>query len=119
MTFGMRPRNLPSCGRIRFTKSPYGSLIEELKEGLTESLDEPVPVFTFGYDWRQPLDDIERRFEAFVQEVLDRTSLLRHYHDDTEGFGKQKKVNLVGHSMGGLIITEYLQRKGKELLCIR
>jgi len=92
----------------------YGSLIEELKEGLIENLDEPVPVFPFGYDWRQPLDDIERHFEAFVQEVIDRTSLLRHYHDDTEGFGKQKKVNLVGHSMGGLIITGYLQRKGKD-----
>jgi hypothetical protein len=45
--------------------------------------------------------------------VIDRTKLLRHYHD--AGFGSKKfpaQVNLVAHSMGGLILAGYLQANG-------
>ena len=89
---------------------PYGSFIEELRHNLTEHRDKPVPVFPFPYDWRQPLDMIERQLEVFVDEVIARTKLMRHYHD--AGFGDDPKVNLVGHSMGGLAIAGYLQRRG-------
>lgn len=90
--------------------TPYGSLIEELRHNLTEHSDSPVPVFPFPYDWRQPLDLVERQLEAFIDEVIVRTSLLRHYH--AAGFKEAPRVNLVGHSMGGLIIAGYLQRLG-------
>lgn len=91
--------------------TPYGSFIEELRHNLTEHRDKPVPVYPFPYDWRQPLDMIERQLEVFVDEVIARTKLMRHYHD--AGFADDPKVNLVGHSMGGLIIAGYLQRLGK------
>ncbi len=92
--------------------TPYGSLIEELRHNLTEHRDKPVPVYPFAYDWRQPLDLIERQLELFVEEVIGRTKLLRHY--DKAGYADAPTVNLVGHSMGGLIIAGYLQRAGTQ-----
>jgi pimeloyl-ACP methyl ester carboxylesterase len=93
----------------------YSELIEELRHNLSPQADEPVPVFPFAYDWRQPLENIEAQLAAFVDEVVDRTKLLRHYYD--AGFGKKNfppQVNLVGHSMGGLIIAGYLQKYGQK-----
>lgn len=89
----------------------YKELVQELRHNLRQTEDRPVPVFPFGYDWRQPLDAIEAQFAVFVDEVIERTKLLRHYVD--AGYADDPKVNLVGHSMGGLIITGYLERKGK------
>ncbi len=93
-------------------KAVYDSLIQELRHNLSERLDEPVPVYPFPYDWRQPLEIVESRLEMFVNEVIARTRLMRHYH--RAGYGEGGKVNLVGHSMGGLVIAGYLQRLGQE-----
>ncbi len=73
-----------------------------------------MPVFPFAYDWRAPLAQTERLLAAFVQEVIDRTKLLRHYHDS--GFAKAPKVDLVGHSMGGLLIAGYVQASHGQLV---
>lgn len=90
---------------------PYGELVDELRHDLTDAADEPVPVYPFAYDWRQPLDAVEEQLEAFVEEVAGRTALLRHYH--AAGYtARRGQVDLVGHSMGGLIIAGYLQRTG-------
>lgn len=92
----------------------YSEFIEELRHNLSPQADQPVPVFPFAYDWRQPLENTETALAAFVGEVIDRTKLLRHYHD--AGYGTAKfpaKVHLVGHSMGGLIIAGYLQKHGE------
>lgn len=90
----------------------YGELISELRHNLQEKADQPIPVYPFGYDWRMPLKVIEAGLGNFVDEVIARTKLLKHYHED--GYEKNPKVNLIGHSMGGLIITGYLQRVGKQ-----
>ncbi len=88
---------------------PYGDLVEELRHDLSEAADEPVPVYPFAYDWRQPLDAVEADLAAFVEEVVARTALLRHYH--AVGYtARRGQVDLVGHSMGGLVIAGYLQR---------
>ena len=87
----------------------YEELIEELRDGLSEDQPSgPVPVYPFGYDWRLPLDRIEERFGAFVDEVVARTRLMKHYRDSE--FADNPKVSLIGHSMGGLIIAGYVQR---------
>jgi pimeloyl-ACP methyl ester carboxylesterase len=86
----------------------YKELVNELRHNLSEQADKPVPVFPFSYDWRQPLEMIEAQLAAFVEEVIERTKLLRHYYED--GYAANPKVNLVGHSMGGLVITGYLER---------
>jgi len=88
----------------------YEELIEELRYNLRDREDRPVPVYPFGYDWRQPLEHTEQQLGAFVDEVIARTALMKHYYQD--GYHKDPKVNLVGHSMGGLVIAGYLQRTG-------
>lgn len=85
---------------------PYTDLIGELRHNLAEKEDRPVPVYPFAYDWRMPLDLIQTQLEDFIDEVIARTALLRHYHSD--GYKDDPKVDLVGHSMGGMIITGYL-----------
>jgi len=67
-------------------------------------------VFAFPYDWRQPLEMTAQKLGDFIQEVADRTKLLAHYHK--AGYADDPKVNLIGHSMGGLIIAEYLIQTG-------
>ena len=87
----------------------YEDLVEELRDGLSDHIGAPVPVFPFGYDWRMPLDLTEQRLAAFVDEVIDRTLLIRHYRDDS-AYRDHPTVTLIGHSMGGLIIAGYIQR---------
>ena len=91
----------------------YREPVEELRHNLTQRSDAPVPVFPFPYDWRQPLETVERQLRGFIDEVIDRTSLMRHYFAD--GYRRDSgKVNLVGHSMGGLVIAGTLQRFGQD-----
>lgn len=90
----------------------YRELIQELRYNLSPKADQPVPVFPFGYDWRQPLTLVEEQLAAFIEEVIERTKLLKHYYD--AGYGDAPKVNLVGHSMGGLIVTGYLEKYGDQ-----
>ena len=89
----------------------YKSLIEELRYNLSPKRDQPVPVYPFAYDWRRPLAATEAQLAAFIDEVIERTKLMPHYHPD---FAKDPKVNLVGHSMGGLVIAGCLERMGKQ-----
>lgn len=49
----------------------------------------------------------EEQLSAFIIEVIERTKLIRH--NEKDGYSTNLKVNLVGHSMGGLIITGYIQ----------
>jgi pimeloyl-ACP methyl ester carboxylesterase len=89
----------------------YGSLIEELRTELG-TRDQRTPVYPFPYDWRQSLDATAARLEAFIDEVIDRTTLLRHYH--REKYHENPAVDIVAHSMGGLVLAGYLMRaKGK------
>ena len=87
---------------------PYGELVEELRHDLTQHEDRPTPVYPFAYDWRQPLEHSEALLAAFVDEVIERTKLIPHYY--RAGYAESPRVDLIGHSMGGLIITGYLQR---------
>lgn len=84
----------------------YGDLVAELRYELTRDRLEPVPVYPMPYDWRLRLDLAVDRLAAFVDEVIARTSLTRHYVLD--GYTDAPKVALVGHSMGGLVIAGYL-----------
>ena len=38
-------------------------LVDELRHDLTDAADEPVPVYPFAYDWRQPLDAVEEQLD--------------------------------------------------------
>lgn len=93
----------------------YEDLIEELRDELSDKQNGKAPVFPFGYDWRLPLDRIEEVLAGFVREVIDRTLLLPHYRED-DHYAANPTVNLVGHSMGGLLIAGYIERHGGGLV---
>ncbi len=52
----------------------YRELIEELRYNLRDREDEPVPVFPFSYDWRQPLEAAAQQLASFIDEIIQRTS---------------------------------------------
>jgi pimeloyl-ACP methyl ester carboxylesterase len=91
---------------------PYGDLIQELRHDLAEREDSPVPVYPFPYDWRQPLERVELELGAFIDEVIARTRLLKHYAKSA--WSEAPRVDLVGHSMGGLVIAGHLERTGRR-----
>lgn len=93
----------------------YKELVLDLRHDLSRHADRPVPVHAFSYDWRQPLYVTQAQLGAFVEEVINKTALLRHYFED--GYADpelRRKVNLVGHSMGGLVVAGYLADAGKD-----
>jgi pimeloyl-ACP methyl ester carboxylesterase len=83
----------------------YDDLIKSLRHELSSRADESTPVFAFPYDWRADIRLTAKVLGTFVDEVIARTLLLKHY-----GKAQNLKVDLVGHSMGGLIISEYLSQ---------
>ena len=91
----------------------YKELIEELRYNLRQRSDQPVPVYPFGYDWRQPLTTTCAQLGPFIDEVIERTLLQRHYNGDADYKG-DPRVDLVGHSMGGLVIAGYLASAGAK-----
>lgn len=91
---------------------PYAQLIGELREELSPARDRPTPVFPFAYDWRQPLALTQQRLADFIDEVIDRTLLLRHYHQSD--YARDPRVDLVGHSMGGVIIAGHLAARAEK-----
>ena len=99
----VRPRNLYNIA--------YGDLVGALRHDLTKKADKPTPVFGFGYDWRQDCNLTAQGLAVFVDEVLERTRLIPHYQKDPP-----TAVDLVGHSMGGLIIARYLRNQQDAML---
>ncbi len=86
----------------------YGELVELLRKDLPERGEAPVPAYVFSYDWRQDNRLTAARLGDFIAEVIDRANLLRRYS------GRCQAVDLVGHSMGGLVIAACLAG-GKHL----
>lgn len=87
----------------------YSDLIRALRHELSARADQPTPVFAFPYDWRMDIRATARKLGSFVDEVIARTKLLKHY-----ARAEDLKVDLVGHSMGGLVITEYLSQRRRR-----
>lgn len=88
----------------------YEQFLKGLRHELSPREDLPTPVFAFSYDWRRDLDGLQADLEGFIDEVIERTLLLRHYYQSD--YRRNPRVHLVGHSMGGLIIAGYLAQRG-------
>ncbi len=85
-------------------KMIYGELLAELKHNLSYAKTPVQPVYTYAYDWRQNNFYTIRHFAAFVREVIERTNQMRY--DSTKVRSPLcESVDLVGHSMGGLVIS--------------
>lgn len=87
----------------------YRDFIEALRYELTPDDRKPVPVFAFGYDWRQDCFRSAAQLELMVEEALARTALLPHYKGKAPA-----RVDLVAHSMGGIVAALYLAARGRK-----
>lgn len=75
-----------------FAKS-YDGLIETLeKAGYKKGED----FFIFNYDWTKPVDQIAADLKTYIEETI---------NPPPEG-----KIDLLGHSLGGLVARAYVQR---------
>ena len=81
----------------------YESLVDEIREELED--DHPY-VYVFTYDWRKDNRVAAAELGRFVERVLHIASV----HERKKAARAPKKVNLIGHSMGGLVIKWYVTR---------
>ena len=96
----IRPTELT---RKILTKDIYQGLIDELgKNGYTEGEN----LFVFPYDWRMDLDWIAG--DAPLPYVSTLKSKIAQVKDGTGS----EKVDIVAHSMGGLVAKTYLEKYG-------
>lgn len=82
----------------------YKDLIAELKHNLSYPPTPVQPVYSFVYDWRQDNFLTMRQLREFVEEVIARSNLLPYDSKKVTG-PLCECVDLVGHSMGGLVIS--------------
>lgn len=73
----------------------YDNLVDTLMNG-GYAKDEDL--FVFNYDWRQPIEETAQELKSFVDSNI----------------GEGEGVNLVGHSLGGLVSRAYWQEHGEE-----
>ena len=72
----------------------FKSLIDALKANNYSGTD----IFVFPYDWRLNLKDTIIKLEEKIQDIK--------YQNDTQ------KIDIVAHSMGGLLIKDYIREYG-------
>jgi pimeloyl-ACP methyl ester carboxylesterase len=113
---------LPVQGGASSDLLPAGSIKEvggvEVYSGIVQTLTQdggytrvegagPVPeapFFPFSYDWRQSCADDAKRLSEFIESVAKRTG------------DPAVKVDIVAHSMGGLVARYYILYGGKNVL---
>ncbi len=84
-------------------KTPYVKVYDNLENTfLNAGYAEGDNYFEFYYDWLQPLDNLAGQFKSYLE--------------NTVLYGKpaNTKVNLVGHSMGGMVARTYAQNYGVD-----
>ena len=69
----------------------YDGILKSLRNA---GYEDGKNLFVFPYDWRKPLDQLANDLDSFISS-----------HD-------LSKVNLIGHSMGGLVSRAYAQKYG-------
>lgn len=82
----------------------YKKLLHVLRVQLRGAAHDPL-VYPFAYDWRLPLELIEEELDRFIGEVIGRARLMAR---SSPAATLEPKVNLIGHSMGGLVAAGYL-----------
>jgi hypothetical protein len=88
------------------TMNFYGGLIDYLKaNGYEENKD----LFVFPYDWRLDLDQVVG--DDFPCEA---TTTLKCLIDEVKQKTNSNKVDIVAHSMGGLVVKDYVAKFGQD-----
>jgi len=81
-------------------KVPFVKVYDNLKSTFIDNADytEGGDYFEFYYDWRKPLDELADELKDYLE-----TTVL-------DGKPPETKVNLIGHSMGGMVARAYGQK---------
>lgn len=77
----------------------YDRLIKTLTDNAHLIKNEDL--YVYGYDWRQPLSKQALSLKGYIDWVLDQQI-------------ENRKVTLIGHSLGGLVIRSYLDQYGSQ-----
>jgi len=81
----------------------YESVVEELRDEISPQ------TYVFTYDWRKDNRLSAERLGEFVENILAKAKVHRKRNEPVP-----KKVALIGHSMGGLVIKWYVTQILKE-----
>ena len=73
------------------------SLIKTSYKAITDHLSETYDVVTFAYDWRQQLGETASLLESKITELLN----------------YEQPIKIVGHSMGGVLVRDFILRHDK------
>lgn len=79
----------------------YDNLLEELR---LVGYEDGVSLFTFPYDWRQPLETTGSELGTALDGFLAQAAARPYVRAD--------KVDIIAHSMGGLVSRVYIQGNG-------
>ncbi|OGK47358.1 hypothetical protein A2963_04450 [Candidatus Roizmanbacteria bacterium RIFCSPLOWO2_01_FULL_40_13] len=89
---------------IDWKLTPFVKVYDNFKNTFVENggYIEGQDYFEFYYDWRKPLDNLADQFKTYLETVV------------LAGKPENTKVNLVGHSLGGLLAKAYAQKYGLD-----
>ena len=73
----------------------YDGLIETLKNAGYETEGENKNLFVFNYNWTKPVNSITEDFKTYIENVVNPLP--------------EEKIDLLGHSLGGLVARNYIQ----------
>ncbi|MDD9892410.1 MAG: hypothetical protein OXT49_02710, partial [Gammaproteobacteria bacterium] len=121
MALGMDPDTLnPKPSKIKagrlpetvLTKDFYGPIFDTLEDAGNYKLSQPGEAwngrdrryYKFPYDWRLSNDVTARKLDAFIEQVR------KDYNRPN------MRVDLIGHSMGGLVIRYFLRYGTEDVL---
>ena len=87
-----------SWGKTPFIKVYNNIKNTFLNNGYTENND----YFEFYYDWRDPVDELADDFKDYLENTV------------LAGKTAGTKINIIGHSMGGVVSRAYAQKYGED-----
>lgn len=73
----------------------YDGLIQTLKNSGYEDRGDDKNLFIFNYDWRQPIETIAIQLENYIENTVNPPT--------------ETKIDLIGHSLGGMVARDYIQ----------
>ena len=73
----------------------YDGLIETFKNAGYKTEGENKNLFVFNYNWTKPVNSITEDFKIYVENIVKPSS--------------EEKIDLIGHSLGGLVARSYIQ----------
>ncbi len=98
----------PPTAAPRGRLDPISGTYHNLLDGLTSLGYQPgVSLFSFAYDWRQGVADLSLQLKAEIERIKRLSKLSRPVDSGPEI--DYSRVDLLCHSMGGLIGRAYLQ----------